>query len=835
VIEFLASIDPVSLPLLAVLAFSVTLIPVGLMLGSLCSPCCQCSACVAGALPNTITVTLSGLPDTRPGPGLLSVSIQGCTGFGATAAARAPSGDDPPGPITAIDVTNGGSGYATINRVQPTVTADGPDGTGAELEVTLEETTDFCGIPYWEVTKVSVTKGGDDYTGGPAVFSVAEGDTELFSASAEVVTGSEEPTLQLEPLADRGSDAVLVPVLNQSGFDPDRWEIQSVTVTSGGTGHFDGDSLVVDPGPGGVEVSGAFLVIRNERVEPVLSIASQGGSDLEVVLASRGTTPATWEVSEVKINNGGSGYSDGQFLTLGLSGTRVVQQSSALLRARTIRDEPTLTATPSSGGTGAVISVAVSKTGSNPDIWSAASVTVTNPGSGYTDNDRWIIQASSGTTVSPGFADASVDQNGGLVSLAIDFAGQFFFDTGEIETVELVFGGGSYFDDTGVIDSVDVFFGGSYYQSTGEIVSVNVFSGGEYYRENPTGEPYLDNVTISVFGVEPGDGSGATFDAVIDDDPNSATFGQITGITVIDGGDGYLEFKNQQVCCGDFYNGRSIVLKRTNNDVLPGENRSGTNLPGVANPSAARCIYQHRFCGAGNRDGRRGVLRVQYNGPSSPASVELESEMLGTGSDDNPAQTCNVSLLAAENISDCSDFSFTATNDAGASATVEAGGEYDPGEGYAGGRSCFLCCKGTDIPPDEISVGWAADQSGIASGTYVLPYSALASGTSGNALVWTSFGLSVVLRICGAQTEDRLAFDPLTLPGGDVCDECHRKCITFARETRLVQSFGFSAFVTTTSLDGDPPTTCAACEETPICGPTPGAYQITDRGTMTIS
>jgi hypothetical protein len=662
VIEFLASIEPASLPLLAVLAFSVTLIPVGLMLGSPCSPCCQCSACVAGALPNTVTVTLSGLPDTRPGPDLLSVSIQGCTGFGATAVARAPSGDAPPGPITAIEVTNGGSGYATINRVQPTVTAAGPDGTGAELEVTLTETTDFCGIPYWEVTGVTVTQGGEGYTDGQIVFSVSEGDTESSSAFATAVTGAIEPTLQLAAFEDRGSGAVLVPVLNQSGFDPDKWEIQSVTVTDGGTGYQDGDLLQVVVDANGIEESSAFLVIT------------------------------------------------------------------------TVRDED--------------------------------------------------------------------------------------------------------FNDTGVIDSVQVFFGGSYYQSTGEIVAVNVFSGGEYYRENPAGQSYLDDVTIDVFGIEPGDGSGATFAAVIDGDPDSPTFGQITGITVTNGGDGYLEFKDQQVCCGDFYNGRPFVLKRKGVPAEPLESAWPTSVNGLIffPDPPDECRYEHRFCGMVSELGTRGSLNVYYLGPSQPAVVELVSQVLDNSLVSFP-RACNANresrLLATENIDDCSAFSFTATNDAGVSATVEPGGEYDPDDGYAGQGSCFICCQGTDQLPEEISVSWTNDESDVPSGTYVLER--LTALDSPNIRVWSGFGLSARLRSCGTLSEDAAAFEPLLLPGGDECDDCHRSCITFATITFLVQSFGFSAIITETSLAGDNPATCGDCQETPLCAPSSGTYVIQGKGTMTIS
>lgn len=70
--------------------------------------------------------------------------------------------------------------------------------------------------------------------------------------------------------------------------------------------------------------------------------------------------------------------------------------------------------------------------------------------------------------------------------------------------------------------------------------SVTVEEPGEYYKEDPDAEPYVADVTVTVSQAAPSAGAGAEFTVTIDDDPSSATFGQITGVTVDEPGDDYV-------------------------------------------------------------------------------------------------------------------------------------------------------------------------------------------------------------------------------------------------------------------------------------------------------
>jgi hypothetical protein len=867
VIEFLASIDPASLPLLAVLAFSVSLIPVGLMLGSPCSPCCEgCDECEAGTLPDTVTVTFDGYPDDGPPYVALFVSLESCFLFGAGATATASTAE---GAITAITVTDGGSGYAVPARIEPVVSADGPDGTGAVLTVNLSETTDFCGRPVWEVSSVDVVEGGSGYSDGEAIFTPAAGDVEVFPAFGTVEIGASEPTVDLEVAENRGSGATFTAEFEQTGFDPDRWEIDSVTVAGTGTGYYDGDELLITPTSGSVEAAAASLIVRNVRDEPVLTVASQGGSDLEIVLASRGTTPDSWEVDEVNVNNGGSGFSDGLLLNVSLSGDRPVEESPAILRVVTIRDEPTLLAAPITGsGTGAVVSVAVSKTGSDPDIWSADSITVTDPGTGHADGDVWEIRAVAGVEVVIGFATAVTDGNGGLVSLSITAAGEFYLDTGVIESVEID-DKGIYYDDTGVIDFIEVAAGGSYYQPNGEIVAVNVFNffggAGAYYREDLTAPPLVSNVTVQLTQVPPSVGTGATFTVNIDEDLDSPTFGQILSVTVDNGGENYEAFGVPALyCMGEYMNGRAFTLARRKFFGLPdGGVSSDEPFPDTAGP----CVYTTFLCNP-LRAAYDPVLDRLFGG-----AYRLDVINFTLGASGSSLQAPAVQLATSQGITDCDSFEleFEASSQAtpafdGVTATVVAGGgsiedANDPvlvGEGAELGLTaagvCGSCCLNEEPTPEEVTISienlvFDQDPEGnpgpFPDGNYVLarePNDMIAQlrfAVNRNATVWRVASpvpqeiggggdFFVVIEPCssleyqGANTGN--AYGESSLPDylsepepGQTCGvTCYKKC-----RVRIFTEFTVPLRI----INAEYHPGCN-CDDFPMCAPPPGGYVV---------
>jgi hypothetical protein len=237
----ISSVDPPALLAWLVFLFAASGYPLGIMLGSSCSPCCgtPCSQCTQGALPKTITVSLEGYADDQvPGPDLAGLSFSSNFGAGAAGKVTAPAGT--PAPISEVEVTNGGSGYARISRFAPTVTAEVSGGTGAEIEVTLEE-IEYEGRPAWRVDSLSVTDGGTGYPAtGSITFDIESGDTEITSASGAFACSRVTPSVSLA-VNGNGSGASLTASLTY--YTEDFWYVSGVTVVSGGSGYTAGDSV----------------------------------------------------------------------------------------------------------------------------------------------------------------------------------------------------------------------------------------------------------------------------------------------------------------------------------------------------------------------------------------------------------------------------------------------------------------------------------------------------------------------------------------------------------------------------------------------------------------
>jgi hypothetical protein len=750
-IELLAVVvsEPTSAPLWGLLIFAAGMYPVGFMLGSSCSPCCNpCTLCTSGRLPETVTATLSGFPDSIPvqGPDLISLSFASCFGSGASAEVTDPGGDPDTdkGPISAVEVTNGGSGYAVLGRVAPTLTISGGSGSGATFTPTLTSTNDGCGVPTWSLDSVSVS-GGTGYVHlSQLTISAASGDTEVSAATATVYTAT-EPTLSVAGTAT----ATVTLVDNLDGT----WGVDSVTVTSGGSGYVDGDPLVIEYDTDDVEVTPAVGVYRTVRLQPTVSI------------------------------------------------------------------EPFA---PFASGTGATLSATLSQT-TGPDgrdAWQVASATITAAGSGYTVGD---LIAAFNTNPSGIGADGFI-------------VGEVTSTNGTGGITALTASGGLFYDLSDELDEVEVSSGGEYYHETGIPQSVNVDGGGSYYREDASEDPLVSSITITITQTAPSTGSGATLLAVVDDDTASETFGQITGITIDDGGDDYLawEFVGTELCCGAYLNGTEVVLQKD-----------------PADP----CRYVHIFCGGyrlledsvgSPRIIESLLLTVAFNGEGVPATASLSGER--TNPDTVGPAACSQSWTG-ESPTSCADFSLTATNDSGASIAVTAGGDYNATAKYPNpyvstnvgpyASACHVCCRGEEAPPDEIEVEvtdtWNTSRpSGLGdfSGTYVLP-------ANNPFPLWWQFS--------GSPTNDNL--NPIAALSVKIrheaceqaCSQCPPKCEVQVDAT-IYHFFGAnnSSFIAYNFFSlGGQEDQCGYCVETPICSPSGESGSFGDlsktAGTVTIS
>jgi hypothetical protein len=605
-------------------------------------------------------------------------------------------------------------------------------------------------------------------------------DTVTVAISGYVDGQVQGPDLaQLSFSSDYGSGAA-GKVTSPSG-DPeaDKGPITAISVTNGGDGY-----------------------ARIARVQPTVTASASGGSG-----ASFGVTldqiehegrPA-WEVASVSLTSGGTGYPDYASLTFNVA-TGDTENTAASAQFFCGRVAPTVTVAVSGTGTGAVLSGTLSSaTGwDGKTYWYVSAISITNAGAGYSESDSVNHTVTDGTQgeYSSFYALVSVDEDGAVTGVTLYDGGEFFKSNGIIQSVELDYYGG----------------------------------GGIYYRDDPSlpGEEATVTVSVNQLGPTAGIAAGAVLAAVIDGSPSSATFGQITSVTITDGGDDYLAWAYRNVkCCEDYWNGMTVVLKRQE-----------------SNP----CVYSHGVCGTTCGAG----ISVEYRGPSQYPLVTVSTNQGGSN-------TCAAGLTGTSYVSDCSAFSFTATNENGITASVTSGGSYDATDKADNGTGrCFSCCRAEDDPPEEIEVEihekrWISDPLGginavvsdwISPAAILLDSLGRPTGTTDDTsgilvlrkgLQYVNLPFSDWVDFCDLPWGGRIAgldsfgnsyvgysvtlvvkkcSDPL----GEDCDHCWKKC-----ETRAIVQTIYNCAGTSNAERGISEG-CENCDDSPMCGPVAGEY-----------
>lgn len=392
---------------------------------------------------------------------LVYLSATACFGSGFSGIATEPTGaPGDGGPITAVAVTEPGSGYAEIGRVEPTLTISG-SGSGADLEVSLAQVADGCGRPRWTIDAVTLGPGGGGtgYTDGEQLsVTVDEPGTEGDPAVLTVSCGREAPSLVADYPLGGGSGAVVTVSVTPSTLYANTWEVDEFTVVDGGSGWTWGQYVTaVGETDEDVKVLGVDAYVRTTITEPTIGLAGGSGSGaaLAVTLASNGTAygPPSWNIASVGITSAGTGYQVTDSLTIDLI-----------------------------AGDVEII---------------AATVTV-----------------------------STVNGSGGITGLNIQNGGAYYHEGGTISSIE--------------IDDYGFGYRGSYYRTSDVVESVTVVEGGLFWEDDPTAPAIVSPITINISQRVPSAGAGADIEAVVDDDPASDTFGEIVGLTIVDGGDDYL-------------------------------------------------------------------------------------------------------------------------------------------------------------------------------------------------------------------------------------------------------------------------------------------------------
>jgi|688.fasta_scaffold101985_3 hypothetical protein len=241
------------------------------------------------------------------------------------------------------------------------------------------------------------------------------------------------------------------------------------------------------------------------RSAPTLSVQvnSTDGEDAAFSITLAETTDdngdPVWTISGITVTNAGTDYEIGD--TAEIVVTDGETDFPAWVSLNLTRTEPTVSASVNtSTGSGADLAVVLSSytDGNGDEVWYVDSITVVNGGTGYDPADTVTISVLLGTEIAAAEATLSVV--------------------------------------AGVIDSVSVYSYGEYAHTDGTVAGITVQDGGQYYKETVT-----DNVIVNTPAVHiiSNIGSGGQITAVVDDDPDSPTFGQVAGITITNGGSGY--------------------------------------------------------------------------------------------------------------------------------------------------------------------------------------------------------------------------------------------------------------------------------------------------------
>lgn len=280
--------------------------------------CCKldpfCPECEEGWLPDSITVTFSNWPEDElvEGPPLIFLTTESCAsdigivGF-IPASGKVDSPGGTAGALSAASVTSGGAGHAILGRVEPTLTISGGSGTGADLDVVLDEVFDeFCElVPTYHIESVTVNDGGSGYVYGESLTVTKDTeDTELQGAALTLFTTISAPTITATIASSGGSGATVSVAVEESPDNFNRWRVASVTITNGGTGYAVGDALEFS-----VDAAGGDIV----DIPAYFEVASVNGSGAvqSVSTVDRGLYyNDDGVIASVSVGNAGSYFRD---------------------------------------------------------------------------------------------------------------------------------------------------------------------------------------------------------------------------------------------------------------------------------------------------------------------------------------------------------------------------------------------------------------------------------------------------------------------------------------------------------------------------------------------
>lgn len=331
------------------------------------------------------------------------------------------------------------------------------------------------------------------------------------------------------------------------------WSLNSATITSNtSSGWEQGQSLTFSRGSDTFEDEPATATAVTNRLPPVLAASAARNindfgsyipppATLEVSVESNGDE--TWRVDSVFVMYQGSLYTDGSTLSFSKKpgsgayiGDGITIEEQPVVRVRTHRGAPEYyyTGYSESGGGEPYIQITFDETtsGDGRTAYTIGAIELATEGDGFVVGERLQIFFESSPLVvetEPYVVVSEVNEYGGVTALTI-------------------MNGGVLYVDLGTIDECVVESGGRIYEET--LVGILVQNGGRYYRENSSLPPLVADVTVTVSQPPESQGSGAELLPIIDTNVQSPTFGKITAISVVNGGQNYLPYTTGDFCQG---------------------------------------------------------------------------------------------------------------------------------------------------------------------------------------------------------------------------------------------------------------------------------------------
>jgi hypothetical protein len=421
-------------------------------------------------------------------------------------------------------------------------------------------------------------------------------------------------------------------------------------------------------------------------------------------------------------------------------------------------------------------------------VWALNDFAINNAGSGYAAGDELVFTLTNGVGHCGDFVTPWVVKTVGPGGSIIDF---------ELDT-----------DDKDLIDG----WFREYYAAGGPIEFIQVTGVGAYYAPGPTTlEVATVTVTVAQRGRAEGTYGGAAISATINTNPNSATFGQITGLNIANGGFGYLAWKWVELCCGPYWNGKSVVLRRPS--------RSG--LFGPINP----CLYRHDFL----NKGCLATVEVEY----SPYSARVMVWDRGGGAEvdvglDAPSSASGQCFAQAwrtpdaSKQEDCVPLPFEVTTPQGITLTVTPGGNYVPYQGWVGQSVRHVCCRDGGTAPLEISAAvyppshWIGDEWVEPEPAYLILARGFYQGPSGALSGCTiSYGMDPSIEGASDLYAAVVQCNDYYTAG---CQSCPKNC-------RTTVGFSGPSYINFPArhIFSQP---CTGCNSSTMCKPQPGSYVI---------